>query len=501
MTGGLLHMGIKSIAVELSTDRDSVSELPSTFIAHCRYNNDEHFCFVELNGNRVTVTHNTKDSLHLSVDEFCDIWSGIVMVIEDEDSYDIKSSNRSVISKILIGLAGAMIVTLFVINGVSLFHYIHFILSVVGIVVCSLIVQHEIGVQSDTLNKLCADTNKKTSCTDVLNSKGSRISENIRLSDIGIVYFATVCLSWIIYGFTGSPNSNLIALISVSAIPFTMFSIYYQRIIVQKWCPLCLSVIAVLWTQAISVISVNNLSFIPENIINDSSILLFSLISVSVIWYFIQPLLKTVQDYRELSINHSQFKKNYDIFKSLINSKPVVDTNIYNTTDIIIGDRSNSAPVKIVLITNPLCGHCKEAHRIVTDLLKRWDNGVQINIRFSVNISDLNSVDTRIAMHLIDIYNNESEKSFIRALDQAYYIDDKSKWLDSRLTGPDTSGINVLIKHKKWCHSNDIMFTPEILVNGRSFPTEYQRDELSYFIEDIIEELNEQLVYSTVEQV
>ncbi len=501
MTGVLTHMGIDNMAVEIPAEKAIINELPATFIAHCKYNGDEHFCFVEVKENDVTVSHSTKGSLHMSVDEFCNIWSGVVLVIESGNSYSIKRGNRSLISNTLIGIFGALIITLFILNGASLFQYIHFSLSLIGIAICSLIVQHELGMQSDTLNRICADTGNKTSCNDVLNSKGSRISENIRLSDIGVVYFATVSLSWLIYGFTGNPNSNLIALISVSAIPFTMFSVYYQHIVVKKWCPLCLSVIAVLWAQALAVISIKNLSFIPENLPNGSYVILFSLLSVSVAWYFLHPLLKLIPNHRELNINYSRFKKNYDVFKALIGTKSKVCTTIYNTTDVIIGDKSSNAPIQIVLITNPLCGHCKGAHMVITDLLKKWGNGIQIIIRFSVNINDTDSIDTRIAMHLIDIYNNESEKHFIRALDEVYHTTDYTRWLNNRLSEPNSSVIGLLKKHKRWCHSNDIMFTPEILINGRSFPIEYKREDIEFFIEDIMEELKEQPVFNNVEQV
>ena len=48
--------------------------------------------------------------------------------------------------------------------------------------------------------------------------------------------------------------------------------------------------------------------------------------------------------------------------------------------------------------------------------------------------------------------------------------------------------MNILRREKEWCVQNKINFTPEILVNGRSFPLEYERSDLLYFIDDIIDE-------------
>jgi hypothetical protein len=45
-----------------------------------------------------------------------------------------------------------------------------------------------------------------------------------------------------------------------------------------------------------------------------------------------------------------------------------------------------------------------------------------------------------------------------------------------------------LKKEREWCEMNNINFTPEILINGKSFPKEYDRADLQYFINDLIDE-------------
>ena len=41
---------------------------------------------------------------------------------------------------------------------------------------------------------------------------------------------------------------------------------------------------------------------------------------------------------------------------------------------------------------------------------------------------------------------------------------------------------------KEWCGEHKINFTPEILVNGYSYPKEYERADITYFIEELHEE-------------
>jgi hypothetical protein len=49
----------------------------------------------------------------------------------------------------------------------------------------------------------------------------------------------------------------------------------------------------------------------------------------------------------------------------------------------------------------------------------------------------------------------------------------------------------VLQDGKDWCTEHKINFTPEILVNGYSFPKEYDRKDIAFFIEELNEEYSQ----------
>jgi hypothetical protein len=49
--------------------------------------------------------------------------------------------------------------------------------------------------------------------------------------------------------------------------------------------------------------------------------------------------------------------------------------------------------------------------------------------------------------------------------------------------------VSILEREKLWCTEQSINFTPEILINGQSFPKEYDRIDLIYFIEDLYEDV------------
>jgi hypothetical protein len=241
------------------------------------------------------------------------------------------------------------------------------------------------------------------------------------------VYFSGVLFSWVLFAFLAKPNANSLAFLSLAAIPFTIYSVIYQRFVVKKWCPLCLATLVVLWIQAISVIL-----FDFENAFaidwGSTFAVIFGFYLISMIWILLVPKLKLEQDYKKLLITHNRFKNNYNIFNALISRQAKVNTLIKNTSEIILGAKGKDALLKIVLITNPLCGHCKSAHHSIEQLLRKNDHQLQVSLRFNVNI-DSGSVDAIIASMLLNIYHTKGEAVVTKALNEVYSSMKQSEWI------------------------------------------------------------------------
>ena len=99
-----------------------------------------------------------------------------------------------------------------------------------------------------TLSKMVCKAGPQTDCSRVMRSKLGTVYADISFSEIGLLFFAG-CL---ITRFVGRENDSvLLASLSLAVIPITLFSIYYQWRVVKTWCSLCLSVVTVLWAQAV----------------------------------------------------------------------------------------------------------------------------------------------------------------------------------------------------------------------------------------------------------
>ena len=204
-------------------------------------------------------------------------------------------------------------------------------------------------------------------------------------------------------------------------------------------------------------------------------------------WPFLLPKLEKEQELQQLKISHNRFKRNYNIFNALISKLPTVNTNIKSPFEIILGNKNNNAPLKITLITSPLCGHCRDAHNLMEQLLERNERDIQIQIYFLVKTKERSNSGTKIALRLLEIYHNNSIEQLKQALHEAYSGMSPDIWLLKWRECKNTKYVDVLEKESAWCLENKFNFTPLILINGRSFPKEYERSDLLYFTDEIIE--------------
>ena len=60
-----------------------------------------------------------------------------------------------------------------------------------------------------------------------------------------------------------------------------------------------------------------------------------------------------------------------------------------------------------------------------------------------------------------------------------------------------TFDTSILDLQRQWCQDNGVNFTPAFFVEGKEFPRAYERNELTFFIDDLIEdqEVDEQLAH------
>lgn len=493
LTGVLDHFRIENLALEVPNDIETLKKLPDSFIAYIKDERSDNFVFVSKNEDSVQLVFEDKKTKKIYFEEFCDIWTGVIVAVEkDQNIISEPKTFLRLLTKGLFAISLFVLSALFFSYKPSLFQAIHFLLSFVGLGISIVIVKHELGLDSKIADKFCSGNIEKINCNDVLNSKAASFLGVIKLSDIGIVYFMALIISWLFIAINNANYSALI-LITILATPFTFYSIIYQYFVVKKWCPLCLSIVLTLWLQVIALYFVN-LEILKFNLeIAGVGLILFSFLLTISLWQFILPKLKKEQELKKLKIEYFKFKRNYNIFNALISRSTPVNTTIDDAEEIVLGNKSDDAKLKVVVITNPLCGHCSSSHKLVKQLLELQDNNIQIRIRFNVNTKDEKSIAVKIALRLIELYHRKGEQKCLTAMHDIYGNLSTLSWLEKWGEVHNRKYFDILVAEKEWCQKNNINFTPEILINGRSFPNEYDRSDLTFFINDIIEEENQEI--------
>ena len=200
ITGVLNHFGIDNLAIEVPNNKETLEELPEFFIAHLKDKEGEHFVIVKRKDNQVEIILDKKSKKILSTDSFLQSWTGIIVAVEKTESFD-KNSQKQFSGKIFYYLGALVGLIIFFYSSTTLFQTFHFLIAIVGVVISVLIVQHELGLNSTVLDKFCSGNNEKTSCDDVLKSKGATIIGNFKFSDVGLIYFSALLLSWLILSF------------------------------------------------------------------------------------------------------------------------------------------------------------------------------------------------------------------------------------------------------------------------------------------------------------
>ena len=486
VTGVLEHFGVPNAALKLPTNQEVLDQIPDVFLAEIDAISGKEVVLVEKKKNRLKISFQSKKSKTLLQEEFLTQWTGITVVIENDNTItETVPSATFKIAKLTFLILLIGLVSYVMYASPNIFSGAHFLLSIVGVVISIYIVRHELGLQSPKANSICNLT-ENTSCDDVLNSKGATLFGLFKLSDVSIIAFACCCLSWILFAVSDASGLAVMSLVTAFALPFTFYSIFYQFKVVKKWCPLCLGIIGVLLLQFGALFTSSSEVF--PIAIDSRSILIFvsCLLMTAAIWTFLKPLLKHSNELEKLEVDHIKFKRNFKLFDTLLNGSERVSNIGTIPGELVFGNEN--APLKIVLVTSPFCGFCKKAHSDIDKLLSVAGKNLSVTIRFNSRSLDNDDSVYRIASQLLYTYQTKGKAATLLALKETFSETvDLQNWMEQHDVKDSETSRFILQQQQEWCSANGINFTPAVYLNDKSYPSEYDRTDLQYFIDDLVD--------------
>ncbi len=485
ITGVLDHFNIDNLALDVPIIPETLEQLPPSFLAQVHTEQGKDFVMVNKKTTAYELIFSKKKRSTLPLKKFLEDFTGIIVAVEKSEHTETFESSQFKFGTILTGVSLILAILLFMTTNPGVPASIYFGLSLLGIIISTSILKQELEFQNLLGDTVCSGESNKTDCNAVLTADEIKILGNFKLSDLSIIYFSGLGLLSFLFAWKGLEIHTLFA-ISLLTLPITIYSIYYQYAVVKKWCVLCLGIVAVLWMQAALVL----LSQIPWTlqVINPPTIL-FTMIIFTLCftaWYYIGSTIRAGKDLKKSKVEYFKFKKDFNLFQASLKQKEAVNTTIQDAKEIHFGAQDSVS--QITFITNPLCGHCKKVHTLLEDILKKNTEHLGITVRFYTNPSMKDDISVRITSRLLELFYTDKKEECLHALHEIYGDSSAADWLVKwGDCGDSETYLAILEKQSSWCLDNEINFTPEILVNGHSYPTIYERSDLIYFIDELEE--------------
>ncbi|SEW38243.1 Thioredoxin [Chryseobacterium wanjuense] len=462
----LNFMGVRNDAYEL--DKEYWDELPEEFIAIV----DNTFSLVKKTGNNYSIYSDkaktlNKDELHKKSTDF-------VLLFEKENA-DTKTVT-SYKPFIYVTLA---IIAIYSLLNHAWYQLVFNILSMIGVYISLEIFNQKFGNTSAVIGSICGDTADRqtvNSCNKIINQDKTSIL-GLKFSDFSLIYFIGITIlglflpatSFIIKGFTFA---------SVIAIGY---SLYIQGFVEKTFCRVCLVIISILVAQLVIAV------FFFDNIYFDLKTSLLSLIlwitSFSLVLY-LNNTLNEKDSLQKSNTKNLRFKRNYDLFKRELTEKEKITFSDNETFSV----GNKDARLKISIISNPYCGFCKDAHKIMENLLEKYPDEISVQMRFNYSPDKQNEKFTHLISDFTYVYKNKPEKDFLQTVE--YWFETRDEEKIRQKTGATSSheDLTPLVNMSAENRDAGLNFTPIILLNGYQFPDKYDREDIYYFIDELIED-------------
>lgn len=269
--------------------------------------------------------------------------------------------------------------------------------------------------------------------------------------------------------------------LSACATPFILFSVLYQKIVVKKWCPLCLSVTGII------ILEICLFLFYPSkasvfNYVQPFILLLFSfIISILILCFFKRFLQQQIESLTDKT-ESLRIKRNPLILASVFNRQQ--QTVIPQNHQIIIGNQQ--APVVITSLLNPMCQPCAKKVKSITMLLEKYPQKFFWQIRFDgIETNEYHPIN-QMQLHLIQLCNNKTDDMKLQIMTD-WYRKQSMQWFSKRYP------VKEIIQETIVCFAEqkadnkllNIKKVPTIWMNNREFPEEYSVKDIPFLLTDI----------------
>lgn len=411
---------------------------------------------------------------------FCDSWSGYTLLVEKQEAS--KEPNYKKNKQLeYVQIIQKMIVWLCLISSMIYMGYsspevksvafiINILLSSIGLYTCYLILLKKMHVYNKYSDKVCSLL-KEQECNNILESEAANFMGIIGLGEIGFGYFLANLVTLLCF-----PQFCLyLPYINLCSLPFTIWSVWFQRFKAKQWCILCLTVLLVLWLTFFT--NLLGGMFVPlivnQNILYIGLGFIFTIVCTNIV----SSKISQIYSKQDLEYELNSIKANVEVFNALIKDQPRFA--VYkSTSNILLGNKD--AQILITILTNPHCEPCAKMHLRIKKLLLETDN-LCVQYIFSSFDPSLDSSNKFLIGSYLKLGKHKAEE----IMDKWYSggKNNKDSFMKNYPTiNLDSNAVGTeFIHHSIWKKTTKLQTTPTILVNGIKLPDNYKVEDLKYF--------------------
>jgi len=478
---------------------NQIDQLPVPFMA---YTNDrEHPLSIvtQVAGTTIQLySKNYSKAITKRKEEFLKSWTGIYLIAEPnelsgEKEYE-KHKRKAIINSLIPVSLFALLTALSFFSVYNLLNhngssqvanitgvYFQYFILLAGVVVTSLLLWYEIDKTNPLLQKVCTGISKGN-CNAILTGRQSKLFSWLSWSEVGFFYFAGGLLT-LLFARNNIANSvSLLGWLNIFALPYTVFSVYYQWRVAKQWCVLCLAVQALLLLGATNIIA-NNFLTPPSaySISFLSKTVLLYLLPV-LLWYAVKPYILHLQETKNTKREYLRIKFNTEIFETLLKKQKAITLPV-DGLGIDLGNPG--ATNMLIKVCNPYCGPCAKAHPKIEKLLQENKN-LKVKIIFTAS-NEEDHPAIKPVRHLLAIAEDviRAKTQTKNALDDWYSAETKDYERFAAkypMNGELLNQGDKIEAMDKWCNATGIKFTPTIFINGYQLPDAYGIEDLQYFL-------------------
>lgn len=231
-------------------DKSQISQLPTPFIAPVN--------------NRFVIVSSVKDgTLHycsvgeceqIPVEEFTDAWSGVAFTAQTTSKSCEPDYMKHRLAEIMVSLRnigiwviGLTLFTWFFITRGDLHNWGTIVMAGVdmfGLWLSSMLVGKDLGIKSKRSDAVC-NVLEPGGCDSITKSDAATFLGIFHWSEVGLTYFGVGLAVLLLFPHM----SGWLAAINICALPYTVWSISYQKFVAKTWCTMCVGIQLTLWIQ------------------------------------------------------------------------------------------------------------------------------------------------------------------------------------------------------------------------------------------------------------